>query len=351
MTSNAHDNPDRYPNRRPDFTIYREMEKYLQAGHIGHEPNTTPEDLFARIAAEGRGEIRNIQLPYPQLNRAVGNGLALRNITALVAPPGASKTWWAFNFLLHAGTQGFTWRYLGLEDCAEMWIQKLMAAKLCDWRIVAQPSTDDPEERKRIAEHKRVAMENNRAFLEELYQCVAENPRIVPDPKTGEIKAEVHYEDVLRYVEDEAELTNIIVIDPVSQIDFSDDGRDWQGQARFMQRLTSIVAKNPVHVVLVVHTAKNQPAGGEPTSAAGGSGKFTQLAHNVLMVQRHDPAIEDEVYGAWTQNIEHKLTMTVAKSRSGFSGQKYAYDFLTEGPNFCEHGLIKQKASKRKAGQ
>lgn len=214
-----------------------------------------------------------------------------------------------------------------------------------------QSSTDDPEERLRVAEHKRAALERNRGFLDELYLRVAENPRIVPDRETGEVRAEVHYEDVLRYVESEAEITNVIVIDPVSQIDFSEDGRDWQGQARFMQRLTSIVAKNQVHVVLVVHTTKNQPAGGDPTSAVGGSGKFTQLAHNVLMLQRHDPAIEDEVYSAWTQTIEHKLTMTVVKSRSGISGQKFAYDFLTEGPVFREYGLIKQTATKRKAGQ
>jgi hypothetical protein len=89
-------------NRKPDFRIYSEMQGYLSARHIGHDPITAPEDLFARIAAEGRGEIRTIQLPYRQLNKSVGNGLAFRNITALVASPGASKSWWNINILLHA---------------------------------------------------------------------------------------------------------------------------------------------------------------------------------------------------------------------------------------------------------
>lgn len=344
--------PEKPHSRRPDFKVYTEMQRHMATNHIGAMPNTTVDDMFAKFDAEGRGDIRNIQLPYPQLNRAVGNGLALRNITALVASPGASKTWWAINFLLHAMTQGFRVRYLGLEDCAEMWIQKFMAAKLCDWRIVAQPSTDDPDERQRVAEHKRQAMENNREFLESLYQCVAENPRIVPDRATGDVRTEVHYEDILAFVEDEAESTDIVVVDPVSMIDFSEDGlRDFAGQARFMQRLASIVARNPIHVILVVHTTKQQQNGGDMLSGVGGSSKFTQLAQNVLVLQRHEPPIEDEVYGAWTQIVEHKLTMTVAKSRAGLSLQKYAFDFVEDGPRFREYGLIKQKATKRKVGQ
>ena len=336
---------------KPDFTVYTEMQDYLAVNHIGRTPNTSIDDLFDKFQAEARGEIRNIQLPYPQLNRGVGNGLALRNITAVVAPPGASKTWWIINVLIYAWNQGFTWCYQGLEDSAELWIQKFMAAKLCDWRIVAQPDSDVLEERRRLAEHKRQANEANREFLDVLYKCVFENPRIVSDPATGEIRAEVDYEDILSFIEGAAEKTNLIVIDPVSQIDFSEDGRDYVGQAKFMQRLTAIVARNPVHVIIVVHTAKQTPYGGDPTSSVGGTSKFTQLAQNVLMLQRHDPAIEDEIYNAFTETIEHKLTMTVVKSRSGMSGQKFAYDFLKEGPCFREHGLIKLKAAKRKVGQ
>lgn len=342
---------ERRSTQKPDFKIYTEMQEYMAAGHIGRAPNTTVDDLFAKFEAEKRGDIRNIQLPYPQINRSVGNGLALGNITAVVAPPGASKTWWVLNLLLHAGSQGFSWRYLGLEDCAELWIQKLMAAKLCDWRIVAQPAADDQEDRVRLAEHKRRAMENNRAFLDDLYLRVAENPRIIPGLATGEVCAEVHYEDILAFVEGEADTSDIVVIDPVSQVDFSTDGRDYAGQARFMQRLSTIVTKKSIHVILVVHTTKYQQVGADPTSAAGGSAKITQLSQYVLMLQRHDPAIEDETYNAYSQTVEHKLTMTVVKSRNGMSGQKFAFDLLAEGPCFREYGLIKLKSSKRKVGQ
>lgn len=342
--------PEPTAYKKPSFKIYSEMQKYMAATHIGQTPRTTVDDILGKIEAEGRGDIRNVLLPYPQLNRSVGGGFALRTLTAICASPGVSKSLFTINILLHAMSNGFRARYLPLEDSAEIWIRKFLAARLCDWRILAQPSTDDPEERRRVADYKLRAIEENREFVESLRECVCENPRIVSDPATGDVRADVHYEDVLAFVEGEAEYADVIAVDPVSQIDFSPDGRDFVGQATFMQRLTGLVARKPVHIILVVHTGK-QTSGGDTTSALGGSAKFSQLAHNVLVMQRHDPSVEDEVYGAWTRTIEHKLTVTVTKSRTGFSGQKFAFDLIDSGPCFEEHGMIKLNALKRKAGQ
>lgn len=274
------------------------------------------------------------------------------NVLVLAGAPGASKSYWALNFCLHAGRKGFHWRYLPLEDSAGRWIEKAMAAHFGDWRVVGNPEEDTAEARKRLAEYKKTRLASERDLLTSLWEHVCENPRTVI---TGLDDIEpVPYEGVLEWVRRESEEgADLIVIDPVAQIDFTGRDKDWKQQERFMQALTGIAEKGGCFVALVAHIAK-RPGRSNLLSSMDdlqGAAAFARLAQYVFMLDRHDPQDAD-IFSSWNSSVEHKLTLTIGKARDGFSGTRIAMDLDSNGPVFREHGIIKpaRKKGKRDVG-
>lgn len=324
--------------------------RFLASSHVGRQPDTTPEDLESHIKAERDGLIKAIRLPWWKLNMKIGNGLLPGNVTIITGTPGTSKSYLALNILLAAGRLGFRWRLLPLEDNAQTWILKTLAVNIDSWRLVSQPENDD--ERRTLGNYKLGCLDEHRDFVAECHQNISENPRMPLSAYGEKVVMDVGYEDVLRFVENEAEDSHLICIDPISQITFDPDGRDYRGQADFMRRLVAIAASSLAHILLVAHNAKQQYRGnGDSVDGVQGSAMLGRLAHNILTLNRHDPSIEDEIYSTYTSTIQHKLTLTVTKSRNGITGEKFAFDLSEYGPTFKEHGLIKFAAQKRRIGQ
>lgn len=314
------------------------------SSHIGLRPDTGPADLFARIEAEGRGEIVTIPLYWRSFNKAVGFGLKMGCVSMIAGAPGAGKSYLALNICLHAEKNGFSWRYLPLEDEADDWIQRAMAAHFGDWRMVGNPEDDTEEARMLLAEHKRTRLASERDLLGKLYDRICRNPQLVGSLE--DIESAVDYDGVLQWVYDESEKSDLIVVDPVGFIDFSNDGKDWVGQQKFMKRLTAIAKKTNCHVMLMAHIGKRPGRVGLSTmDDLQGSAMFSRSAHYVFILDRHDEQ-EADVFSSWNTNVSHKLTMTVGKSRGGFSGTKIAMDLDSNGPVFKEHGIIKPKKRK-----
>lgn len=318
------------------------------AGLIGRRPLSSPADLFDRIRAEGRGEIVTIPVQWPSLHRVIGFGFRFGQISAIAGSPGASKSYMALNIGLYAGKKGFRWCYLPLEDNAERWVEKAMAAHFVDWRMVGNPEEDTDDARRRLADYKETRLASERDLLGNLYEHIRENPRELADD--GGDSSPVPYEGVLDWVrrESDEEGTELIIIDPVAQIDFSGRDKDWKQQERFVQALTGIASKGQCHVILVAHIAKRPGRSNMPSSMDDlqGAAAFARLAHNVLLLDRHDPQ-EADVFSSWNATTEHKLTLSVGKARDGFSGTRIAMDLMQDGPAFREHGIIKPKKAKK----
>jgi hypothetical protein len=153
---------------------------------------------------------------------------------------------------------------------------------------------------------------------------------------------DVHFRDVLRFLEDIAGDCDLIGIDCLSQITFSEDGRDFIGQADFMRGVVGITASTGTHIVLVGHHAKGG-AGRDPLDNLQGSAMFNRLAHNVISLTRHDPLTESEVYSRMIPTVEHRLTLSILKARGSESGNRIAMDLDKIGPVFIEHGRIASK--------
>ena len=324
--------------------LYHEMEHYgfaAAAGttHIGRAAVGGVDALVSRLEKEGSGELSAVRLPWRTLDRALGNGLAPGQVTVLAGAAGAAKSYLLLNLLHHAASQEKEWRLLPLEDDAGWWVQRMLAVSTGSWEMVARPSGDSGEERRLLAGRKLTVARANPNLMRYLYRCIYENPRLPIDNGTGSLVVpEVRYADVLAMVESIAGHVDLVGIDCLSQVDFSDNGADYLGQADFMRRLVGIAAATSSHIVLVGHLAKAS-GGKDPLDAIQGSAMFNRLAHNVLTLTRHDPAHESAVAGR-TGTVHHRLTLSVLKCRTGMSGSRFAFDLDADGPVFTEYGAV-----------
>jgi hypothetical protein len=162
------------------------------------------------------------------------------------------------------------------------------------------------------------------------------------------------YQDVLTVLEDVAGIFELVGLDCLSQITFSDNGRDYVGQGEFMRGVVSIAASTRAHIVLVGHHAKGGSFNPRDSlDRIQGSALFNRLAHNVITLTRHGPgAIESELVPKSISSpmaVEHRLTLAIEKCRAGMSGYRIAMDLDPGGPQFIEHGIIKSTSSKATA--
>ena len=327
---------------------YREMQDYMDTAHIGRQADGGVAALYDRIVAEGDGRIKPVPVPWYLTNQSLGYGLTPGQVTIVAGSAGVAKSYLLLNILRHAGEKGFRWRLLPLEDDAGRWIQRMLAVHLSSWAMVAQPENDREETRRQVADRKLAALEENKLLVAQWYENIFENPRLPVDDGSGVlVTRDVHYRDVLSFLEGVANACDLVGLDCLSQISFSEDGRDYIGQSEFMRGVVGIAASTGAHIVLVGHNGKGG-ANRDPLDGIQGSALFNRLAHNVMVLTRNDPPVESEVLSRINPMVEHKLTLSVLKSRGGMSGDKIAMDLHEYGPQFVEHGKIKAKAKGRK---
>lgn len=212
-----------------------------------------------------------------------------------------------------------------------------------------QPQNDTPEERRRVADAKIAVLDAHQDFLHELHDRIAENPRLPLDDGTGKmVSKDVDYNDVLTFVREAGADNALIAIDPLTQITFSQDGRDYKEQSEFMREITNAAASTQTHVMMVAHYAKGGSNAHDPLDGIAGSSLFGKIAHNVLALIRHDPAVESNVVSRFDPVVEHRLSLFIRKSRGGDSGKQIAFDLHEHGPQFTEYGFVKPKAKGKK---
>lgn len=331
-----------------------------EADHMPRDPETgfslampgTPEHIVGRPAAEGLaglsrrldeeidGFLSAIALPWRSATIGLGGGLAPGQMTVLAGPPGVSKSYMALNILLAAEQAGVRWRLLPLEDDATTWTMKSLAVAEADWRLVAQMPGDDEDTRRDLGRLKLDGVGRHaRLAAHLLHERIAENPRVPLTTPLGTVVPDVPWASVIDFVEREGEAgTGLVVIDPISMINFG-NGNEFRGQEAFYSRLVGAAASSRVHVLLVAHTVKQARHLGVAETLEGiqGSAMLTRLAHNVLVLSRHETRDSVLVDGA---TARHRLTLSLPKCRNGFSCTRYAFDLEAKGPVFREWGNI-----------
>lgn len=307
---------------------------------IGEVPSGGVYALSARFGQEERGEIKLLPIPWTEISRGLGGGLYPGEVTVLAAPPGNGKSFVSAHLSLAAGAAGFRWRYLPLEDRQEVWLQRFGAVALDEWSFL--------DREKCSAAARQRTLKANQAVFRAIETNICENPRLpVADGSGRMVVPALPAYEILDWVHEAARDYDLLVIDPVSQIDFGRvGGKKWEDEEDFVRRLLGIAADSRCHVLLILHVVKRGGRNQMPLSLDDmqGSAAFSRFAHNVLLLETHDERESEVVCHVPNKIVTHKRTMIIGKGRTGSGGgSRFAVDFDHRGPALLEHGLIKPK--------
>lgn len=310
-------------------------------GPFGAPAYTDIIDLSDKYADELNGDLQRIPLPWSNLEWCIGNGLAPGQVSLIYGPPGASKTFFALNILLNAGAEGFSWKFVPLEDTPTEMVERCIAILEGSWETLTTYSRRASDEaREALYRKKEKALAKN-------YTAVAEyfKKNICSNPMRHEGGS--NYREAIRYIESAAHKENLIVIDNMSQISFEDGtgANKFNLEERFMQSVTNAVAGTKCHVMLIAHTRKKQRGDmvADMDSIAG-SGHLSRLSQLVLCIEPHrgedkESQVPDGQGG--TKTVHHNITVHVNKVRlGGMSGARVAFQWADWGPVFEERGGI-----------
>jgi len=295
--------------------------------------------LAETIRAEAEGKRRTIGLPWPRLS-ALSQALRPGTVCVLAGPPGVGKSFFVASIALHVHEQGAAFGYLPLEDNRDDLLRRFLALRARSWSLLA----DDPDG----AAHRARTVEEYREWLDTIGANIWPNPRLRRDASGRVDLGELLARDVLGWAASVAETRRVLIIDPLSQVDF--EGREqWAAERRFVLRLLAVAANTGATILLTAHTVKMPGAReGVDLNMVQGAAALTRNSHCVLALDCHDPK-ESEVWrsGGLVARVEHERTLAVLKARHGEGPrQRIAFTMTPDGPGFEELGVIAPKQAR-----
>jgi KaiC/GvpD/RAD55 family RecA-like ATPase len=298
---------------------------------------------LAELAKERTRAKKSIRLPWPAVDDAIGGGLRRGKVTCVAGHPGGGKSYLGLAFCFHASVQGFRWIYLPLEDSQVEATRRMAAIVAEDWAMIEQDETN--------AERREASVKANLTAIAELSVSIRENPRRpVIDADTSKLTVpKLPYHSVCSWIGEQKGSVDLIVIDPVSQIDFRlGSEKEWDGQDTFVRQVCALAEDTGIHIVLVAHvkkrTSMEKAKGSLSMDDICGSSAFSKFVQNVILLERHDPRdSEVRIENMEESSAHHKWTMHLDKSRDGKgAGTRFAMD-LSHSPLFrCAGAIIPQ---------
>ena len=294
-------------------------------------------DTFQSEAEGGAG----IALPFPILNKLLGNGLKKGYTSFIAGPAGNGKTFWVYRVLQSLLKSSTAFKYIPLEYDAAEHLRRITAVKAKSWGMV--------DSDKEHAEARMGVFLNNpswRKDFEKMEQHICENPSALEVINGCPDIPEVPYEAVVEVLTHFAKDNEIIIIDPITAIDHDHkNGNEWDQQKRFIRKVGAIAKYYNCHIMMVSHTGKRQKVRGVETKLTmddmAGSAAFSRFSQYMMLLDFHDEKTSTvKKRGGVNADIGHHRTMFIAKATFGpGKGQRIAYDFI-EGPEMGELGWI-----------
>lgn len=303
---------------------------------FGKVPDDGLQSLVDEIGQEIDGERSGPAIGWNGVSDAMGGSWRQGELTILAGPPGNGKSYLSLSACLHAHSNGSEWLYLPAEDRHTVWLRKMSAIAMCDWSMLHQGQASGVDRMRKIMEYK--------SLLDILSKRICENPRKPVEGMNGSHVPDMPHDVVVEWVRSVCDKADLIVIDPITMIDFAKRGTpEWEGQQKFIKDLVAVVGEFRSHVILVCHLSKSgQQRRQLEMDNVQGSAAFTRFAHNVLLLDAHDPK-DSEVFSFnnTRKTVTHKRTLYLSKMRNGPGvGKRIAMDFMPEGPVLMEYGVI-----------
>lgn len=299
--------------------------------------------LHASLDAQKRGEL--ITLPFPWRRLSAGSK-ALRpgSLTILSGPSKTGKSYFTMSIIRHIQELGHSWAYLPLEDDRNDWILRMLAILEEDYKM-----TDADQEG---ADHRQQVAKKREAEVKEYLRHVTENPYAGKKDENGKTAIKkVDGSRVLAWIARAVKKARVVVVDPLSQIEFSGKNKH-EEEAAFVRQILGVVKDSGASLILVTHTIKRSGAAAALDLTAEdvqGSAMLTRLAHTTIILDAHE-LCEREVSapGGNTTTVMSNRTVTIAVSRFGDgSRSRIAFRQEQNRPAFTELGFIVAKKKKK----
>lgn len=299
-------------------------------------------DLLEKLEREAKGEEKQLVLPWPQINFALGGGLGVGTLSFLAGQAGAGKSFMATFICLRAEEDGWRWQYMPLEKDRTYALRRVLACFLRRWDAL---KPEHAERTRRLIEDDEAAYR----LLVKAGDSISENPfRGVIDESGRRVYPPVYFADVVEDIRRHCEKKDLVIIDPMAAIEFEDGARDqFENQKRFVRELSAIAAETKCRVVVVHHVRKitgPQPfVGLDEIAGSAGIGRFTD---NAVVVEFHKQPLQSEVLcpSGIAQSVTHEKTVTMAKCKDGpGTNWRIACDLAKDNLAWTEHGIIRAK--------
>lgn len=317
-----------------------------------HRPNINPridpdadlEAMFEEVKAQAEGRRTTITLPWTRLSRGC-NALRPGAMTVIAGPLKTGKSFFTMNIIRHIMALGYTWAYLPLEDDRKAWMWRMLS--------IIEQNYDINDNAQEYAQVRRQALEQNIEEITQYLKSVTENPRSgIKDQHGNTIIPEVTHDRVLGWIAKAAKTARVIVVDPISQIEFS--GREhWKDEGSFVRQALGIISDSDASLILVAHTVKRSGANAMLDLTAEdvqGSAMYTRLAHTTLLLdvcEMRDAEVKKPDGG--TEQVTHNRVVTIAAARNGpASRSRIAFLQDMNRPLFDELGFLAPKSRRGK---
>ena len=335
------DNPNLYSMAHGGATYFF-GERKKESGRV--DPAVEIKKMKSSVEAQIKGDVVTIPLPWPRLSvgcRALRPG----SMTLIAGPEKVGKSFLTMAIVRSVHQGGHTWKYLPLEDDREAWIMRMLAILEEDYRMT--------EVEQDTAHLRAVALVKREAELSTYIKNVTENPHVGTINEMGDyVIPEVTVDRVIAWIKRAAKTSRVIVVDPLSQIDFPGQNK-WDQEAKFIRQALGVIKSTGASLILVAHTVKRGGALGKlelTSSDVQGSAMLTRLAHTTILVDATETMEREVKEFGDIITVESNRTITIAATRFG-SGSRTRLAFMQEPykPIFTELGFLAKAKKKDRA--
>lgn len=284
-----------------------------------------------------------LALPWPDLDHQTSM-LRPGTVSIVGGPTKTGKSFLLMQIALHLHQQGVNWSYLPLEDSRKEFGLRAVACSENTYTMIAIDQGS--------ATYRSNTLKAHEEWLAEVLRHVTENPRTgCKDSQGKTVIPRIPWQAVLQWTEEHAKDSKLVIIDPLSQIDFDTRNQNAE-EADFIRRLLAIAQDTQACIVLAAHAVKRRGHDATLPLTEGdlqGSAMLSRLVHTLIMLEAHEERAAD-IYG-YEQAELHNRTIYISAARNGAgTRQRVAFRQMPDGPEFQEIGVMlpKMKAKKDK---
>lgn len=300
------------------------------AFYVAPNRDIAPVETIAELKQFGAdvesGKIRNITLPWPRCSE-MAQALLPGTVTTICGDPGAAKTYWLLECLMHWNNVGADAAAFFIEKDKKFYTRRLVGAlegnwdyKTIDWIKLNRPLWDE-------------AVDRHSGILVPIGKSIWSAPR-----------ERVTLESLFNWIKQMASAgKEIIAVDPITAA--SAGVSRWTKDDDFMFAVQQVADIHGCRVILITHSAKGNRKGEATGHDASGGAAYYRFCDSLIWMNRTKNAQRVKFINPFgveaTGSFSHFFTLCKTREGSG-QWQEIAMS-LAPGGRFVEQGVVLEK--------